>query len=217
MPLMSTGLGGGTDFEPVPAGTHIARCISVIDFGFQETPHGPKQKVYLGFEVPSVRVEWKKKNDQGVEIEYEGAALIGSTYTNSVHPKSILGQHLVNWRGRDFTDDEREGFDLFTIVGVVCMISVTHNVTPSKTYANVSGIMGVPPGVIAPDLEAELLRYSASDPSTNATFSKLPEWMQKKCNAAVPAPQVETPPITPVTGMVAPAPLPDDFDDSIPF
>lgn len=205
MPLMSTGLGGGTDFEPLPAGTHIARCISVVDFGFQETPHGPKQKVYLGFEVPGVRVEWEKDDKK-----HEGAALIGSTYNNSVHPKSVLGQHLVNWRGRDFTDAEREGFDLFTIVGVPCMISVTHNVKGNKTYANVSGIMGVPPGVDAPVLEAELLRYSTNDPGTIETFSKLPEWMQKKCNAAVPAPRENDAPM-------AQPPLNDDFSDDIPF
>ena len=205
MPLISKGLGGGTDFEPLPAGTHIARCISVVDFGFQETTFGPKERVYLGFEVPSIRVEWEKDGEK-----HEGAALIGSTYTNSVHRKSVLGQHLVNWRGRDFTDEEREGFDLFTIVGIACMISVTHNVKGTKTYANVSGIMGVPPGVQAPELEADLLRYSASDPGTNTTFSKLPEWMQKKCNSAVPAPQPETP-ASPLP------PLDDGFGDDIPF
>ena len=148
-----------------------------------------------------------KQNDQGVEIEHEGAALIGSTYTNSVHPKSILGQHLVNWRGRDFTDEEREGFDLFTIVGIACMISVTHNTKGEKTYANASGIMRVPPGVFAPELEGELLRYSASDPATNSIFSTLPEWMQKKCNSAVAPPQEETPAMPPLT---------DDYAD-IPF
>ena len=205
MPLISTGLGGGVDFEPLPAGTHIARCISVVDFGYQETTFGPKQKVYLGFEVPSVRVEWEKDG-----VKHEGAALIGSTYTNSVHRKSVLGQHLVNWRGRDFTDEEREGFDLFTIVGVPCMISVTHNLKGQKTYANVSGIMGLAAGLEAPKLEATLLRYSALDPATANTFSELPPWMQNKCNAAVPAPQKETP--------AAPLPpLDDGFGDDIPF
>lgn len=204
MPLMSTGIGGDGGFEPLPAGPHIARCISVVDFGFQETTFGPKAKVYLGFEVPSVRVEWEKDGEK-----HEGAALIGSTYTNSVHPKSVLGQHLVNWRGRDFTDAEREGFDLFSIIGIACMISVTHNIKGTKTYANVSGIMGLPQGVIAPNLEADLLCYSASDPGTISTFGKLPEWMQKKCNASVEPPMKETP--------ASPQPpLVDDYSD-IPF
>ena len=47
MGLISKGTGGGSDFEPVPAGTHIARCVSVVDLGFQETPWGSKEKVYI--------------------------------------------------------------------------------------------------------------------------------------------------------------------------
>jgi len=208
MPLISTGAGGGSDFEPVPAGTHMARCVSVVDFGFQETQHGPKPKVYLGFEIAGVRVEWEKDGKR-----HEGPALIGSTYNNSIHPKSVLGQHLVNWRGREFTDAERDGFDLFTIVGVPCMISVTHNVKAGKTYANVSGIMGAPPGVKVPKAEGDLLRYSASAPETLGDFDKLPAWMQKKCNASAPAPSA-APPQVPPPGH---SPGPDDFDDDIPF
>jgi len=208
MALISKGTGGGSDFEPLPAGTHVARCVSVVDFGFQDTPHGPKEKVYIGFEVPGVRVEWEKDG-----VKHEGPSLIGSTYNNSVHPKSVLGQHLVNWRGRDFTEEEREGFDLFTILGVPCMISVTHNVKGDKTYANVSGIMGAPAGVTVPPLEGELLKYSPNDPETAGNLSKLPEWMQKKCNESAPPPAVEPPPAPPPGH----APGADDFDDDIPF
>ena len=60
MPLMSKATGGGSDFEPVPTGTHIARCVTVVDLGFQESQFGTKEKVYLGFEVPGVRVKRTK-------------------------------------------------------------------------------------------------------------------------------------------------------------
>lgn len=199
MPLMSSDKGGGSDFEPCPTGTHVARCVTVVDLGFQDTPWGAKEKVYIAFEVPSVRVRWTKD-----DVEHEGAAIIGSQYTNSIHPDSNLGQHLISWRGKQFTEDEKAGFDLFNILDVPCMISVIHNVKGDKTYANISAIMGVPKGVAIPARETDLLAYSPQDPSKAVNFDKLPDWLQKKCSSGQRMTN-------------SPAPPTDDFDDDIPF
>ena len=213
MALLSKGTGGGSDFEPLPMGTHIARCVTVVDLGFHETGFGTKEKVYVGWEVPSVRVSWKKD-----DVEHEGPAIIGSRYTNSIHEKSILGQHLVNWRGRDFTEDERKGFDLFTILDVPCMISVTHNTKGEKTYANVSGVMGIPKGTTVPDRETDLLSYTPQDAAHSTNFDKMPEWLQKLCTAGhrmTDSPGEYKAP--PAGGPPPAADAPDDFDDEIPF
>ena len=177
MALMSKDSGGST-FEPVPEGTHVARCVSVVDLGVQETAYGAKSKVYIAFEVPSVRVKWEKDGN-----EHEGPALIGSTYNNSIHEKSILGQQLTSWRGKAFTDDERRGFDLFTILDVPAMISVTHREYNGKTYAKIDGIMRLPQGMDAPPAETERLKFSPMDESTKDNFDKLPEWLQNKVRA----------------------------------
>ena len=233
MPFLSKGTGGEGNFDPVPQGAHIARCVSVVDLGIQQTPWGSKEKVYIGFEIPSIRVEWKDKDGK----EHEGPALIGSTYTNSIHEKSVLGQHLVNWRGRAFTEEERNGFDLFTIVGVPCMVSVTHKQKGEKIYANVSGIMGAPAGTVIPDPETPQVAYSPQAPDRAADWDKMPEWLQIKCRnghqmdqnqqyyqpgqpgAAPPGP---VPPVAPVPGHELPPPQAPpahggDFDDDIPF
>ncbi len=210
MPLLSKASGGSGDFDPVPAATHIARCVSVVDLGFLDTPWGAKEKVYIGFEVPSVRVEWNDKED----VHHEGPALIGSRYTNSIHEKSVLGQHLVNWRGRAFAEDERDGFDLFTIVDVPCMIAVTHKVKGEKTYANISGIMGLPKGTIAPERETDLLSYTPQDAAYSGNFDKMPEWLQKICREGHR--MGDNPNEYPGQAEPPPAPSDDDFDD-IPF
>ena len=199
MALLSSDKGGGSDFEPCPTGTHVARCVSVVDLGFQDTPWGAKEKVYIGFEVPSVRVKWTKD-----DVEHEGAAIIGSQYTNSIHPDSNLGQHLISWRGKQFTEDEKAGFDLFNILDVPCMISVIHNTKGDKTYANISAIMGAPKGVAVPARETDLLAYTPQDPSKAGNFDKLPEWLQKKCSGGQRMTN-------------SPAPPTDGFDDDIPF
>lgn len=166
---------GGEGFEPVPAGTYVARCISVVDLGVQDTPWGGKEKVYLGFEIPEIRVEWKDKEDK----EHEGPALIGNRYTLSIHPDSNLGQHLINWRGVPFTEEERKGFDLFTVLGAPCMMSVIHNEKNGKTYANISAIMRLPKGTVCPDVETEMVAYTPQDPDKADNFDKLPDWLKK--------------------------------------
>jgi len=208
MAFLSKDAGGTGGFEPVPAGTYVARCITVVDIGIQQSNFGPKEKVWLGFEIPSVRVSWTKRNDQGVEIEHEGPALIGSTYTNSIHRKAILGQHLVSWRGKDFTDKERDGFELFNVLGAPCMISVTHNIKGDKTYANITAIMRLPQGTTAPDAETDIIGYSPSDNTKIGNLTKLPEWLQKRCHEGHGA-AADYP--------VSDLPKDDEFDDDIPF
>ena len=205
MALLSKDSGGSGGFEPVPAGSYVARCITVVDLGIQQSNFGPKEKVWIGFEIPSVRVEWEKDNEK-----HEGPALIGSSYTNSIHKKSILGQHLVSWRGKEFTQEERDGFDLFTILNAPCMISVTHNTKGDKTYANITAIMRLPKGTSASPAETEVLGYSPGDNEKIGNFDKLPEWLQTRCKEghgkAADFPVSDLPPTTL-----------DDFDDDIPF
>ena len=180
MAIIAKDKGSGEGFEPVPAGTHIARCISVVDIGPQDTPWGAKEKVYIGFEVPGVNVEWKDKEGN----EHSGPAMIGKTYTNSLNEKSWLGQHLESWRGKPFTEAERNGFDLMNILGAPCMISVTHEESKNgKTYAAIKAIMKLPAGTNCPDASTDLLAYSPNDPELIGNFEKLPAWLQERARA----------------------------------
>ena len=206
MALLSKAGGGGDGFDPIPVGTHIARCISVVDLGLQsgEWQGEPtlNKKVYVGFEIPSVRVKWKKD-----DVEHEGPGLIFNIYTNSIHAKSNLGGHLISWRGRAFTEEEERGFDLFTILDVPCMISVVHKQSKdgTKTYANIGAIMGLPKGTDADKREGDILGYSPDDPD-RADMTGVPEWLQKMIAKQV----------THATESENPEPT-EDFDDSIPF
>lgn len=219
MSLIASDKGGSGDFEPVPEGTYIARCISVIDLGLQDSGQwGPKEKIYIGFEVPEVRVKW---NDQDGN-EQQGAALIGQLYTNSLNEKANLRRDLQTWRGKAFTAAELEGFDVRAILGAPAMISVTHNTKGDKTYANIASIVRPPKGTALPDAEGEPLTYSAEDGDTDA-FDKLPEWIRKKIEAgqALRASQSENP-APPANGGKLPPGQGEqysgtDFEDDIPF
>jgi hypothetical protein len=205
MGLMASGKSTGSGFEPVPEGSHLARCVNIVDLGLQETPRGGKEKVFFAWEVPGVRVKWEKDG-----VEHEGPALVSSTYNLSIHPLSILGQQLESWRGKKFTDEERDGFDLFKVLGAPCMISITHNRVGDKTYANVSAIIKVPTGTEVPPAETELIGYTATDPKYSGTLDKLPQWLRDKALAGQRQAPVE--PAEPNEPAV-----PADFDDDIPF
>jgi len=210
---MASGKGGSGNFEPVPEGTHIARCITVCDLGIQQSRFGSKEQVYLAFEIPAIRVKWESKDGE----KHEGAALIGSTYTLSIHEKSILGKHLTSWRGKQFTDEERKAFDLFKVLGAPCMLSVTHKHKDENVYANITAIMKAPAGTPIPDAETEAVGYTATDPAYSGTIDKLPEWLKTK---ALAGQRQQTYPdnMAPPSGEGMPgAPQPDGFDDDIPF
>ena len=205
MPSIVKSKGEGS-FELVPTGTHLAICTTVVNLGPQESPWGIKNKHYIGFEVPSVRVSWTKD-----KVDHEGPAIIGSRYTSSLSPKAILRGHLESWRGKAFSEAELDGFDLQNLLGVPCLISVVH--TDDGKYANIASIMGIPAGMTVPDQEGDTLKYDETDATAAADLGKLPEWMQKLINAG--AHEVYTPP--PESENPAPQGQHTDFDDSIPF
>lgn len=178
MPLNYKAKGGGGDFKSVPAGSHIAVCNIVADLGLQPGSGlypDPKQQVFIRFEVPEERVEYEKDGKK-----YEGPVVIGMTFTASMHEKANLRKQLESWRGKQFTDEQAESFDIESILGKACMISVVEVQKGDKVYSNIKSISGLPKGVIAPRAENPLLFYTAQEDSS---YSKLPEWLQKKIDA----------------------------------
>lgn len=164
------------DFKRVPAGSHIAVCNLVADMGLQPGSAvypDPKRKLYIRFEIPAERVEYEKDGQK-----LEGPLAIGSFYTASMHEKATLRKHLEGWRGTKFTDAEAAAFDVASILGKACMLSVVETTRGDKTYANIAGIGKLPKGMPAPAAENPLLYYDKT--SDLAAFNALPDWLQKK-------------------------------------
>lgn len=206
MPIMAKET-GGKDFKKVPPGAHFAICNLVVDCGLQEGFNGkPQHKIYLRWEVPDERVSYEK---DGKEIE--GPCSIGSLYTLSLSEKANLRKVLENWRGKSFTPQELQGFDITQVLGKCCQIMVTHS--DDGKYANVTGVMGISkdqkPRAQNVQPENRPLAYSIDEHSP-ATFNALPNWLQEKIEKRMKAP-TEAPPSTGRTT--------DDeaFDDDIPF
>lgn len=156
---------------PIDAGTYIGVCVGVIDIGEQknEMYNTYSQKVIFIFEVPSERI---------VIDDEDKPRWLSETYTVSLSEKSNLAKMLISWRGKDFTEDELDGFDLASMVGKPCQLQVL--VAQKKdggTCNKVAGIFGLPKGFESPKPENPLMVYSIED-GENETFLTLPEWIR---------------------------------------
>lgn len=167
---------GGNRISPIEAGTHPAICYGLIDLGMQynEKYKNSSQKVLIMWELP----------DEKIEIDGElKSRIISQTYTCSLNEKAVLRKDLASWRGRDFTDEELAAFDLRTIVGVPCLLSIIHKEYNGSPYANVGGIMKMPKGMppIVQTMDSIIFDL---DSSPLEDMDKLPGWIQKRIMAS---------------------------------
>lgn len=205
MATYASDTGGGKDFDPVPEGSHLAVCDMFVDFGLQDGGmYGAKHKVYLRWQIPSLRMEWEKDG-----VKHEGPMSIGATYTLSLSEKSNLRPMLQSWRGRAFTPEELKKFDVTSVVGAPCMLTVFHDrKEDGRVFGKVGTVAKLPAGVPAPTLEGETIIYDADN---LGTWDKLRPWMQDKIKAAVANNSNEG------HDFSRNAPDPDGLDDDVPF
>jgi hypothetical protein len=207
MATYASDTGGGGNFEPVPEGPHPAICDMFVDLGLQETTgkFGGKtqHKIYLRWQIPTLRLSYEKDG-----VAHEGPMTIGAKFTLSLHEKAALRKILKSWRGRDFTPDELKKFDVETILGAPCLVSVSHAPKDGGgVYANVDAVMKLPQGMAAPSLEGDPLLYTPDNPET---FEQLRPWLQEIIKAQKELETVGA-------GAGDPNDWRRDLDDDIPF
>lgn len=165
--------GSSGDFKQPPTGTHLARCIGVIDLGTQKSEYqgqaNIRRQVILRWELPTELIE---------DGDAKGKPFICSKfYTASLNEKSRLYADLVNWRGREFSAEELKGFDSKNVLDKACMISITEN---EQGKARVTGIMKAPTHMPCPPRVNDLIFLSLEPGEFDrATFDSLSEGFQK--------------------------------------
>lgn len=161
------------DFETVPPGQYAARCYMVADLGLHRVMFNNEEKFQ-----PKVRISWELPT----QLMQDGRPFsISARHTLSLSTKSNLYKDLIAWRGRPFTDEELEVFDLFKLVGAKCLINVVHNEKDGTTYANIGSIMPLPKEMACPDMVNTPVKFAIDDPE-HCDYLLLPEWLQKKIN-----------------------------------
>ena len=135
MGIVATTNDSGGGYAQVPSGVHKARCVKIIDLGTQRQEFSGevswKRQVMLIWEIPG------QDNMNGEPMT------ISKFYTLSLHEKSNLGADLTSWRGRAFTETEKQGFDISNLAGVPCMLNVVEG---NNGKARISTIMPLAKG-----------------------------------------------------------------------
>ena len=171
---------GNADFKRIPPGSYIARCYLLVDMGEQLSDgkfgQSVQHKIRLGWEVFG-----EDETGAPLTVEFEGVQrqmTIGKTYTLSLNEKAGLRKDLTSWRGRDFSPEELEGFDITNILNVYCMLNITTSEKDGKTYTNISAITPLPSALknAKPAPDHEVMTFNLDEPDWS-TFENLPEWL----------------------------------------
>src|SRR3990167_822736 len=173
----------GGSFGWPPAGAHPAICYRFIDLGTQQSNYMGQPKVRH-----EILISWEIA-DAEIKMTDGKRFAIGRIYTWSMNEKSSLRKDLESWRGKPFTDADfgDKGFDTKTIVGVPCLVNVTHSEKQNGGGMpdNVAGIMRLPKGMTcAPLVNPTVYLALTPDRFDREAFSKLSENLQNKIKAS---------------------------------
>lgn len=131
----------GKAFELCPEGVTVSRCYRIIDLGTQQFEFQGKKK-----QARKVLVSWETSN-----LSADGKPLmVSKKYSLSLDEKAALRKDLQAWRGRTFTPQELEGFDISNLLTKPVMLNIVHS--DDGKYANLSSMMPLPGGMKAPEL-----------------------------------------------------------------
>jgi hypothetical protein len=135
-------------------------------------------------------ITWELLDD---EVKMQDGRPFAATqfYTASLHEKAQLRKDLEAWRGKKFTEEELEGFDLTDVLGKYCMIQVVHSV--DGQYANVNAIMrykGEEPAGVNELVSFDLSKpdkkvFDAFSDKMQAKVKNTPEWEALESGEAV--------------------------------
>ena len=183
MSIIATNNGVGGNFEPIPTGNYPARCFSMIHIGtIEDTILGQTKilnKVRITWELPTELKVFKEENG-------EQPMVISKEFTLSLHEKSTLRNFLKNWRGKDFTEEEAKAFDVTKLIGVPCMLNITHKKSKDgqRVYAEIGSISAMPKGFVCPNQINDSFIFTYDD-FDNETFMNLPEFLRLKMVTSV--------------------------------
>ena len=192
-----------------PEGTHVAICYSMIDLGTHEDTgkFGTKRqrKIRLSFELCTELHVFK-------EEEGEQPFTVHNDFTFSMGEKANLRKFLTNWRGKAFTEEEANAFDVSKLLGVPALLTVMHVTKGDKTYTNIGSALKLPKAMAVPVQANPRVEFSLAEFDED-TFQGFPDWLQQKIANSDEYKAMRAGPAPGSKGY----PDPKDEDDDIPF
>lgn len=173
---------GGSSIPLLEEGVYTAICTGLVDLGEQENKMFNKvsRKVQIIWTIPDEKYKYTDKDNNEVEAMRQ----LLKEYSSNISEKSTLRKDLTSWRGKAFTEEELQGFDLLKLLLVPCQIQVIHQ-GKDKKYASVASIMGLPKGTKIATEGFEKLIFNFYDKETWNNYEKIPKFIQDKIKGGI--------------------------------
>ena len=166
----------GTNIPTLATGVYMGTCYGLVDLGIQYNEKFDKSQA-------KVQVIWKIAGEKVTIGDEELDRTISKEYSLSLNEKSNLTKDLEAWRGKKFSDEELQGFDLINIMNKSCQISIIEAEKNNKKYNEISAIMALAK-TMEPQVLVETLLFDFSDNTTWSRFKDVPKWIQEKIKRA---------------------------------
>lgn len=157
-------------------GIHPGVCVGLYDIGthVDQVYNKKKRKYVIEFELPAAE---PKTLEDGTVVP----GTLSTTVTASMHPKGMLRPLLEGWRGKTFTDEEANSYDISKILGKPAQLNVVHDSKNGKTYANIKSVLPAPKGSnLVPKTEPATWSVTSLDDASELEQVDIPEWVKKK-------------------------------------
>lgn len=171
-------------YELCPAGTHVARLYKIINLGTHDTEWQGQAKtsviVRLYWELPNEIKEYEKEVN-GTKEMVKAPFAISREMTFSMGEKANLRKIVEGMIGSALSDDEAYDFDLESLLGHACILTVIHETgkASGNKFALVSSTSPLMRGMEAPAQvnESEVIDV---DDLNEKQISELPQWLGDK-------------------------------------
>jgi len=166
-----------SSFTLAPEGPHLARCISFIHIGTNMDEYMGEAK-----EFNKIRLTFELPEETKVFKEEEGPKplVVSQEYTLSMSEKANLRKLVEGIIGTSLHDDEAYAFDVESIVGMPCLITIKNKTSKAgkvrNEIASASKLMKnqVAPPQVNP---SKILSFSNWN---EELFNKQPEFIKEK-------------------------------------
>ena len=170
---------------PKPAdGEYLAICNKLIDLGTHKNSYGNMQaSIVLGFEIHGENLI----SGESAYMEDGKPFVVDSQfnpYFGTAQKASNFRKFLEGWRGKAFTPEELEGFDIENLLGKACRLTLVtrKNEDGSEGYQNITDAKPVYKGAIIPAQanSSQVFILPSRAPWNQEVFDKLPEFRRNK-------------------------------------
>lgn len=164
----------GTDKPKVlvPAGSHAARLYSIIHVG--NVPDSMRESGRRNV----IRFTWELPEEMREFNGEQKPMVIGAKYTVSLNEKSNLRPVVETLLGK-FEDEDIEGFDIKSLLGKECLISVVHKKSSQGgDYAAVAGVAQLPKGMKVGTAYNSQVYLDYNEGWDDSVYANLPQWLK---------------------------------------